>query len=180
MNTISNDINKLSENSLKVMAILTTKTEEANRSTVEVTNVMDDMDKSTEEISLITDAINSIAEQTKLLSLNAAIEAARAGEAGRGFSVVADEIRKLVEHSTFATKQIQDLIEKIRDKSQLAVSSIHNTKAVVEEQTGAVSQTRDIFSKILESIESLMSESREIQGSIAEANRNKDDSISRI
>jgi len=180
MATISNDTNKLSEDGLNVMAILTNKTTEANNSTSEVTIVIDDMNKSTAEIGLITDTINSIAEQTNLLALNAAIEAARAGEAGKGFSVVADEIRKLAEQSTDATKQIQGLIEEITNKSQLAAKTMHTAKTAVEEQTVAVNQTRDIFSKILQSIKSLMVEIQETQTSISETNKNKNDIVGRI
>jgi len=180
MDVISSDTNKLSEDGLNVMNALTIKTAEANTSTMEVTNVIDDMNKSTEEIGLITDTINSIAEQTNLLALNAAIEAARAGESGKGFSVVAEEIRKLAEQSTSATTQIQNLIEKIRDKSELAVKTMHTTKSVVDEQTSAVNETREIFSRILQSIKTLMGEISATQVSVNETNKNKNDIVSRM
>ena len=180
MGSISNDANKLSEYGLKVMSTLTAKTEEANTSTGEVANVIDDMDKSTAEIGSITETINSIAEQTNLLALNAAIEAARAGESGRGFSVVADEIRKLAEQSTSATKQIQGLVEEIKSKSQLAVKSMHNTRTVVTEQTNAVNETRDIFNKILNSVKVIIDETKEIEVSITDTNKNKDAIVDRM
>jgi len=180
MGGISNDTNKLSEDGLKVMAILTSRTEEANTSTSEVKNVIDDMNESTAEIGLISDAINGIAEQTNLLALNAAIEAARAGESGRGFSVVAEEIRKLAEQATQATKQIQDLIEGIKTKSQLAVKSMNSTRVVVMEQTNAVKQTSDIFNKILHSIKILIDEIKEVQVSIKDTSKNKDEIVDRI
>ena len=132
------------------------------------------------EIMVMTETISEISAQTNLLALNAAIEAARAGEAGRGFSVVAEEIRKLAEQSTDATKQIQNVIEKITNKAKLADTTMHNTKTAVEEQVVAVNETKDIFNKILKSIKTLMIEIEETQVAIRETNKNKEDIVSRI
>jgi len=110
----------------------------------EVKIKMEIMDKSVDELSdnannigSMLDAINSIAEQTNLLALNAAIEAARAGEAGRGFAVVADEIRKLAEDSKSSTEKIEIILSKISGKSQ-----------EVKNNTIQVSQSIDEVSKI--------------------------------
>jgi methyl-accepting chemotaxis protein len=96
-------------------------------------------DKS-QQIVRIVDTINSIASQTNLLALNAAIEAARAGEAGRGFAVVADEVRKLAEESQTATKDIEGLITEIKDSTDAAVTSMDAGKAVIGESSEVVSK----------------------------------------
>lgn len=180
MIVISDKSNGLSQEGLRVMNILTDKTEKNIKSSSSVALVVSDMKTETGKISVITDTINQISAQTNLLALNAAIEAARAGEAGRGFSVVADEIRKLAEQSTSATKQIQELILGVKNKTESAVQSIETSNSIVEEQSQAVSETKDIFNKILEAIDNLMNEIKLVQNAATETNKAKEELVGRM
>ncbi len=108
--------------------------------------------RSSEEIGEIVEMIGGIAEQTNLLALNAAIEAARAGEHGRGFAVVADEVRKLAEDSAKATKEIADLIATIQQNVAATVEFVKESGARVEDGTRRAGRAGQALRTILETM----------------------------
>jgi hypothetical protein len=117
--------------------------------------IVDSLGGKSEKIGEIIEVINEIADQTNLLALNAAIEAARAGEQGRGFAVVADEVRNLAVKTMNSTKQINAMVAEIQRETREAVASIENAKQEAEVSESLSLQVETSLSTIVQAVESI-------------------------
>ncbi|HWR37981.1 MAG TPA: methyl-accepting chemotaxis protein [Patescibacteria group bacterium] len=124
--------------------------------------IIAELNEYSQQISRITDTITGIANQTDLLALNAAIESARAGEHGRGFAVVAEEVRKLAEQSNQGAKEITALVQKVTDKTSLAVESMARSVTEVENGVATVHEAGEALDNILQSARIMVDETRNI------------------
>ncbi len=125
-----------------------------------------DLSNKTQQVGEITAVVNSLAQQSKMLALNASIEAAKAGEAGKGFAVVAEEVKNLAEQSEQSTAQVQKIIEDIRHATEKAVMATEEGTKGVDHGTGLVEQTGDLVRSLSEVIHEATIATQQIEAAV--------------
>jgi methyl-accepting chemotaxis protein len=162
------DIGKVKVDELRVGS---EKTKEISDDLLEFVNVLD---LSSINMERLLDKISSIAYLTNLLAINATIEAARFGEAGKGVSIVAEEIIKLSNQSSDFTKEIENLIKEIKRHSKKATVLVNDSYGIIKTQSGLVGETEQIFNGILEKASEARGKFEIINNDLVEVNKNKD------
>ncbi len=138
--------------------------------------VIDDLAENSNEVGGVVETINGIAEQTNLLALNAAIEAARAGEQGRGFAVVADEVRTLAGRTQESTKEIKTIVDTLKDYANNAVAAMSHGREQGEKSAGRALRTHEALTHIVESVDQVAALNRKIAEN-SEQQREATDSV---
>jgi methyl-accepting chemotaxis protein len=197
MHHLSDQINGVYENTFDIekiagdtknivrggMGIIEDLNEKANATTEITQVVISDIEKLEAQLRSIGDftiLINEIAEQTNLLALNASIEAARAGEYGRGFSVVAEEIRKLADQSVKAVDKMQGTITEIQYKTQGTIASAKQSETIVQLQSKALRNTITVFDEINSHVSKLTENLYHISNGIKSIENAKEETLGSI
>ncbi len=161
----SQTANSAKEGAIKGQDVVTGAVQSMNKIASQVegaSEVMIELDKDSQEIGQVLSVITGIAEQTNLLALNAAIEAARAGEQGRGFAVVADEVRTLAQRTQESTEEIKVIIERLQSQAKVAVNVIGDTREQAMESVDSASQANVMLQDIVDSVNTIYEKNQQI------------------
>ncbi len=174
-NIVSKTSSQAAEKSLdgnKAIEMVISQMETINNAIQELSVVISGLEQRSGEIGEIVQVITGIAAQTNLLALNAAIEAARAGEQGKGFAVVADEVRKLAEQSGASASQISTLISSIQSETEKAVKSMQFATEEVSSGSGKVNDAGSSFKQIQQAVGEIVVQIKEVTNAFGQMSKN--------
>ena len=164
----SKEVLLMSNGGTELMQASSQQMENINTVVNDAVKKMESLHEKSLEISQLVVVINNVAEQTNLLSLNAAIEAARAGEAGRGFAVVADEVKKLAEQTTLSVKDITFIVKDIQTQFEDLVVSLSKGSEEVTKGTSQIEETNHTFKEINLAVASMVDGIQVISSNLTE------------
>ena len=164
----SGNVLNLTAKGSTLMSISSEQMNKINEIVRESVRKVEHLDQQSQEISNLVSVIKAISEQTNLLALNAAIEAARAGEQGKGFAVVADEVRKLAEQVAFSVNDITGIVDNIQMESSTVVSSLRDGFTEVEQGTTQIETTEATFHEISKAVNEMASNIADVSENLSE------------
>lgn len=163
----SDEVLQMTNEGATLMSYSTDQMAKIDQIVLDAVEKVEGLDRHARKISELVSVIHDIADQTNLLALNATIEAARAGEQGKGFAVVADEVRKLAEQSSDSVTNITDIVNSIQNESNLVATSLQAGYKEVEEGTEQIQVTGKTFEHIRESLTKMVHSVNDVSESLA-------------
>ncbi|KIL41096.1 chemotaxis protein [Gordoniibacillus kamchatkensis] len=173
MGSSASDVQSSSELGTKYMSELIQKTNDAETTIRAMVEKVDKLKESTRSIRKILDVLNNVSKQTNILSLNATIEAARAGAAGKGFMVVADEIRKLADQSRQSIGVVGEITETIQREIDETVTVLSNAYPIFQQQITSVKEADTIFARVREHMGGFILQLSNVSDSISELDQSQ-------
>nr|MCR4667367.1 cache domain-containing protein [Desulfovibrio sp.] len=173
--SVSGETRRNAEDGQKILADAMQSISNVRKVSLELQEDMGELHGHTQNIAQIMSVITDIADQTNLLALNAAIEAARAGEAGRGFAVVADEVRKLAEKTMASTNDVSKAITSIQNSAQMSVDKMAEALDAVEKANNLAQQSGEALGQIVQNVEETADQVRAIAAAAEEQSAASDE-----
>ncbi|MCM1048550.1 MAG: methyl-accepting chemotaxis protein [Clostridiales bacterium] len=177
---LADETGQMVNQGMEIVGVLGERAKKTTDITANVGSSIEMLKTESEMINGFVETISDISGQTNLLSLNASIEAARAGEAGRGFAIVAEEIRKLADESNAAAEEIRNNVNKISAQTMLSVNSAKEAEAMVALQAETVDEVISVFRNIEKQISNLLANMKAIANSTELADSERDDTIAAV